>query len=104
MPSNSDKLPRENKDRTIPNPLASKVKLSKRRKVTINDLFTRDDVNTILADLDKIKPDISDIIVIYIDKNDNRYHWQVAGGTTVSTAVWMLESAKFDFLSQSEEE
>ena len=71
---------------------------------TINDLLTRDDVNGILTALDKVKPDITDLIVIYMDKRDNKYHQQITDGTLVSTATWMLESTKLDLLNEEVEE
>jgi len=70
---------------------------------TINDLLTRDDINGILADLDEAKPDISDLIVIYMDKDKNRC-FQITEDTLVSTATWMLESTKLDMINEDLEE
>lgn len=74
-----------------------------RRAVTVNDLLARDDVNGILADLDKVKPNVQDLIVIYVDA-ESRYHWQITNSTLVSTATWMLESTKLDLLNTNSEE
>jgi hypothetical protein len=71
---------------------------------TVNDLLTRDDINGILADLDQEKPNISDLIVIYMDRRDHKYHWTITDGTLVSTATWMLESTKLDLLIEDTEE
>ncbi len=79
------------------------TKLHSRTRVTINDLLTSDDVNGILADLDKVKPHIKAAIVIYIDKRDDKYHWGITDDTLVSTAVWMLESTKMDLLCDDED-
>ncbi len=79
----------------------SEVKPKKRKSVTINDLLTKDDINGILADLEKIKPNIKDLIVIYMDKN-NKYSWQITGNTLESLAVWLLESVKLDLLNNGE--
>jgi hypothetical protein len=75
-----------------------------RRAVTVNDLLARDDVNGILADLDKEKPNIQDLVVVYIDRRDNRYYAKWTEATLVSTAVWMLESTKLDLLNANCEE
>ena len=70
---------------------------------TVNDLLTRDDINGILADLDEAKPDISDLIVIYVDKDKNRY-FLTTEDTLTSTATWMLESTKLDVIMEDTEE
>ncbi len=74
------------------------------RVKTINDLLARDDINGILADLDQKKPNISDMIVIYLDKETQKYHFQITEKTLVSTATWMLESTKLDILNSEDEE
>ncbi len=81
---------------------ALKVK-SKKRITTVEDILTRDDVNGILIHLDKVKPDISDLIVVYYDKEGNRWNYQITEDTLVSTATWLLESAKLALLSENEE-
>ncbi len=87
MPANHQ-LP---KNKTIPKP-------NHRKKITtVNDLLTRDDINDILANLDKVKPDIKDLLVIYVDK-ENTHHWQTSDSTLLSTAVLMLESTKLELM------
>ncbi len=76
----------------------------KRSRRTINDLLTSDEVNGILGELDKVKPHITDCIVIYTDKRDGKFHWQVTDNTLASLAVWLLESAKLDLLTAGDEE
>jgi hypothetical protein len=44
-----------------------------RRITTINDILARDSVNSILADLEKGKQNIKDLIIIYTD-NTNTYY------------------------------
>ena len=75
-----------------------------KRVMTVNDILARDDVNGILADLDKLKPNIKTLIVIYLDNKDNKYHWRITDGTWVSTATWMLESTKLDLLNSEDED
>jgi hypothetical protein len=60
-------------------------------------------VNGILADLEKVKPDISDLVVIYLNRSDKRYHAQFTDSTLESTAVWMLENVKLDILNNEVE-
>ena len=88
------------------NPKASRipnaVKLPKRKLVTLNDLFARDDVNDLLATVDKHKADITDCVIIYLDKN-RTYHWAVTKDTLESTAVWLLESTKHDLLHSDDD-
>ena len=71
---------------------------------TVNDLLTRDDINGILADLDKEKPNISDLIVIYLNKDDKRCYFQITEDTLTDRATWMLESTKLDVLNEDLEE
>ncbi len=92
MSINKDKLPTEHQ-----------IKAQLARVKTINDLFADDEINGILKDLQEMKPDIGSIIVLYIDKRDNRLHWTYNDGILQSTAVWMLESAKMDFLKEGED-
>lgn len=69
---------------------------------TINDLLTRDDINGMLADLDEAKPDISDLIVIYMDKDKSRC-FLITEDTPVSTATWLLETTKLDVIMEDTE-
>ncbi len=75
------------------NRIPNAVKLPKRKLVTVNDLFARDDVNDFLATVDKQKAEITDCVLIYLDK-DRNYHFVITENTLVSTAVWLLESTK----------
>ena len=75
------------------------LRIAPKRHITVSDLFTRDDVNDILANLNKIKPNINGCIVIYLDKND-RYSWQMTKDLKLATATWMLESTKLDILNE----
>ena len=71
---------------------------------TVNDLLTRDDINGMLADLDKEKPNISDLIVIYLDKRDKRYHFQITEDTLNAVAVWLLQQVNQDILNEDTED
>ncbi len=97
MPLNKERLP------CFKDSLPHKVTLDKRRRITVSDLLARDDVNGILSDLDEVKPHIKDAVIIYLDKRDNSYYWQMTNGTLISTAVWMLESTKLDILTSDTE-
>ncbi len=76
----------------------------KQKPVTVNDLLTKDDINGILNHLDTVKPHITAAIVIYMDKRDNKYHWQITEDTLVSLATWMLESIKLELLNADDED
>ena len=80
--------------------ISPKGKQKKSKVVTINDLLTRDDINGILSDLDKDKPDIRDLIVIYVDKRDKSFSYYLTQDTLISTATWMLEATKLDLLTE----
>jgi len=71
---------------------------------TINDLLARADINSIINELDKEKPNMSDLIVIWLDKNDKRYLFQITEDTLSDRATWMLESTKLDVLNEDTEE
>lgn len=77
-----------------------------RNSKSVNDLLASDDVNGILKDLEEIKPHISDMIVIYVDKRDNTWHSQITEQSLSSTVVWLLESVKHNEIVgyQDEEE
>ncbi len=83
--------------------LPSPAKMLKGVK-TLNDLMARDDVNGILQDLDIAKPNITDLVVVYIDRRDKKYRWQATEDTLTSTAVWLLECAKQDFINIGNED
>jgi hypothetical protein len=76
-----------------------KVKLLKSNKpIFPEDLFASEDVNRILEDLQKTKPTIKNLIVLWQD--DDSTYWEITKDTNESTAIWMLESAKFDLLNE----
>lgn len=82
---------------------ATKPKRS-RRITTVEDLLARDDVNGILNNLNEVKPNISDLIVIYMDKRDKQRYFLTTEGTLVSTATWLLETTKYDIILEDDEE
>ncbi len=71
---------------------------------TVNDILARDNVNGILNALDKAKPHIQDLIVIYIDRRNNRKYWNGTDDTTKPIATWMLETTKLELLNDDSEE
>ncbi len=74
------------------------------KNTSVNDLLARDDVNGILIDLDKEKPNITDMIVIYYKKDRDCIGWQTTGDTHESKIIWMLEVVKTNILSSEEGE
>jgi hypothetical protein len=76
-----------------------KAKLLKSNEpVFVEDLLANEDVNRILEDLHKIKPNINTLLVLWQD--DENTYWEITKDTNVSMAVWMLESAKIDLLNE----
>ncbi len=98
MPRKKD---RYNKRLELP---TSAIRAKQKRITTIDGLLARDDVNGILDDLNKVKPNIQDLVVIYIDNSDGNRHFKMTEGTLQSLAVWMLETAKLDLLNNENEE
>ncbi len=74
---------------------------SKRRIVTVNDLFTREDINGMLSRLEKEKANIKDLLIIWEDKDGN-HHWDLSEDTMQSVAVWMLERTKLEVMLSNE--
>jgi len=71
---------------------------------TINDLLARDDINGILADLNKRKPDITDMIVIFYNKRKDTWGWTITDNTSDPLATYLLESTKLDLLTPVDNE
>lgn len=74
------------------------------KKVTIEDLLTNDDINGMFQELEKVKPNISDLIIIYVDKKTGDYQYLITDNTLVSLATYLLECTKLDILSHGEDE
>jgi hypothetical protein len=70
------------------------------RKITVEDLLARNEINIILDDLDKKKPEIKDMLVIYTDKAGNR-SFILTEDTLISTATWMCEATKYDIMLEN---
>jgi len=81
----------------------SAIKRKRKVKVTVNDLLTRDDINGILESLNETKPEIQDLIVIYTDKNHERYFIHTES-SFISTLTWMLETTKLDMILSADDE
>jgi archaellum biogenesis ATPase FlaH len=73
-------------------------KYSRRPVTTVTDILTRDDVNDILSNITKQKDSIKHMIVITIDKEE-LYSWWTTDDTTMSTAIFMLESTKLELFN-----
>ena len=86
-----------------------KIGSIKKAKVTqipdkVEDLLASSDVNDILEDLNKLKPHISDLLVIYVDRRTGRWSYECNDDLLTSKAVWLLESVKFDFIQINEDD
>ena len=68
----------------------------------MDDILNADAVNAVLEKVQKQTPNISDLLVIYLDKETGKYFWHITGNTLYSTAVWMLASVENDMLNQVE--
>ena len=79
----------------------NKQKLHKKH-LTVSDLLTQDDLNTILANLDKAKPDITHAIVIFEKKDKTRDFYFTE--MPVSHAMGLLELTKQDLYQEHYEE
>jgi hypothetical protein len=77
------------------------IRLFKRKQklTTVKDLITQDDVNDLLQAISKT-PDIKHAIVLYLRK-DGSYSWEATKSMTNQQVIFMLESAKFDWLSDN---
>ena len=69
----------------------------------MDDILNADAVNAVLEKVQKQTPNISDLLVIYLDKETGKYFWHITGNTLYSTAVWMLASVENDMLNQTEQ-
>lgn len=64
---------------------------------SVEDLLTRDDINDMLRDLDKNRIEITDLIIIWQNK-DEEIIYDITPNTKLSLAILMLESTKIDLL------
>lgn len=71
---------------------------------TVNDILARADINSMINELDKEKPNMSDLIVIWLNKNDHQFYFQITEDTLVSTATWLLEATKYNVITEDTEE
>ena len=70
-----------------------KLNLFKRQKTTVSNLLNQDDVTAVLAEADKDKANITDLMVIYQDK-EGYINWHVTGETTLDRKILLLEQVK----------
>jgi len=73
-----------------------------RKNLTINTLLAQDDLNTILATLDKLKPSITHAIIIY-ETDDEVRHFNFTE-MPVSHAMGLLELTKQDLYQEHYED
>ena len=77
-----------------------KKKQKQDKPIGVDDILSADAVNAVLEKVQRQAPNISDLLVIYLDKETGKYYWHVTGNTLYSTAVWMLASVQNDMLNQ----
>jgi len=77
-----------------------KKKQKQDKPIGVDDILSADAVNAVLEKVQRQAPNISDLLVIYLDKETGKYCWHVTGNTLYSTAVWMLDSVQNDMLNQ----
>jgi hypothetical protein len=77
-----------------------KKKQKQDKPIGVDDILSADAVNAVLEKVQRQAPNISDLLVIYLDKETGEYCWHVTGNTLYSTAVWMLASVQNDMLNQ----
>jgi len=73
-------------------------KIRRQRITTVEDILASDDVNSVMAELQKAKPKMKSLIAIY---NDGEYtHWQITQGTPLSEIIFRLEMVKTSLLTE----
>ena len=77
-----------------------KKKQTQDKPIKVDDILSADAVNAVLEKVQKQSSNISDLLVIYLDKESGKYYWHITGNTLYSTAVWMLASTENDMLNQ----
>ena len=78
-----------------------KIKIGRRKTkqvITVEDILAWDDVNDVLAHLNKAKPDITALIAIYEDDKEDM-HWRITEGTQLSKVIYLLEVVRQELLT-----
>ena len=78
------------------------LKPAKRKPLTVNDLLTKDDINTVVDDVLEKRADMSSLIVIYQDI-DGKIRWNCSS-IALSQFVFLLETVKVALLTEDDEE
>jgi len=78
------------------------LKSAKRKPLTVNDLLTKDDINTVVDDVLEKRADMSSLIVIYQDI-DGKIRWNCSS-IALSQFVFLLETVKVALLTEDDEE
>lgn len=79
------------------------TKLPKKKKVTVNDLFTIDSINRLLETITKIRGSLDSVVIIFSRKNSDLIEWQ-STPMEVAELVCTLESVKISLLTTPENE
>ena len=80
-------------------PIKATKPITLRRAKSFSDILAQDDINSILNELNDSKPDIKDLIVIWVDKKDDLW-FQTTKDLKQTISIWMLESTKLDLLNE----
>ena len=81
----------------------AKVKQNPEQSLTtINDLFTQDNINKLLEELQELKPRLRHLILIY-ETNEDMYSWRTSGeDLTTTQAIGLLHRTILDINDEPE--
>ena len=79
----------------------NKTRTSK-KITTITDILAQDNINAVMEKAHNEKPEMANLIVIYIDRDGNT-NWHISEDTKSSQAVYALEIVKNDILNENAE-
>jgi len=69
---------------------------------TINDLFTQDNINKLLEELQELKPRLRHLILIY-ETNEDMHSWRTSGeDLTTTQAIGLLHRTILDINDEPE--
>jgi len=80
----------------------SALRIDKRKKLTVDQLLTKDSINDTFNEANEIKQKLKGVIIIGL-KEDDTYQWFTDDVLLTSQAVWLLECMKYDLLNNNEE-
>ena len=72
-----------------------------KRKVTVDDLLEVDNIKRIIGDIDAIKNDLDELLVIYSERNARSFTW-ITSGLKDSRIIYMCEAVKYSLLGDKD--